>query len=125
VLVAAQVDEVKLMQQPGLLLNQLQAPGQRLQNRSFLAAVAGQGQLFHHVVKVGDQPITEAMAMQAGQAMQHRNEPAHQIQGGLLNRQLGGARGGGHDISSKKSSAAIVEASCAGNHGSAQRAGPE
>jgi hypothetical protein len=69
--------------------------------------------------------IPEAMAMQAGQAMQHRNEPAHQIQSGLLNRQLDGAGGGKHAITSKRSSAAIMNASCAGNHGSAQRAGPE
>jgi hypothetical protein len=113
------------MQQPRLLLQQLQAPGQRLQDQTLLAAVAGQGQLLHHVIQVGDQPITEAMAMQARQAMQHRNEPAHQIQGGLLNRELGGAGGGGHEITSKTPSAAIMDATYAGNHGSAKRAGPE
>jgi hypothetical protein len=90
VLVAAQVDQLEIVQQARLQLDQLDAAAQRFEDRQPLALVAGQGELLQQLVEVGHQPVAQAVAVQPGQAVQDRDEPADQLQGGLLNRQLGG-----------------------------------
>ena len=94
VLVAAQVDQVEIVQQARLQLNQLNAAAQGFEDRQPLALEAGEGQLLEQLVEVGHQPVAQPVAVQARQAVEDRDEPADQLQGGFLNRQFGGGGGG-------------------------------
>ena len=74
VLIAAQINQLEIVQQPRLQLDQLNSAAQGFKD---------------------DQPFAQAVAMLARQTVQDRNEPAEQVDGGLLDRQFG-AGGDGH-----------------------------
>ena len=81
VLIAAQIDELEIVQQAGLQLDQLNPSPQRFEDRQAVGLKPRQGQLLQQVVEVGDEAIAEAMAVLAGQAMENGDEPTDQLQG--------------------------------------------
>lgn len=95
VLIAAQINQLEIMQQSGLQLDQLNPPAQGLKDHQPLPLEAGQGQLLQQLVEVGDQPLAKAVAVLARQTVEDWKEPADQVEGGLLDRQFGGG-GYGH-----------------------------
>ncbi len=95
VLIAAQINQLEIVQQPGLQLDQLNPAAQGFKDAQPLPLEAGQGELLQQLVEVGDQPLAQAVAVLARQTVQDRKEPADQVEGGLLDRQFG-AGGGGH-----------------------------
>ena len=61
VLIAAQINQLEIMQQSGLQLDQLNPPAQGLKDHQPLPLEAGQGQLLQQLVEVGDQPLAKAV----------------------------------------------------------------
>jgi hypothetical protein len=62
------------VQQPGLQLDQVEAAGEGFEDGEFVPLASVQGQLFHELVEVGDEAITQAEFVLAGQAMQDRDD---------------------------------------------------
>jgi hypothetical protein len=86
VLIAAQINQLEIVQQPGLQLDQLNPAAQGFKDDQPLPLEAGQGQLLQQLVEIGDQPLAQAMPVLARQTVQDRKEPADQVEAGLLDR---------------------------------------
>ena len=70
VFVALQLDQLELMQQADLQLDYNNMGLERFEDGQLGAGITGQHELFEQVIKMADQPITNAKSVLARQALQ-------------------------------------------------------